>query len=291
MQSAEREVERYLTLSRRIEIESFPWDAVREVPLTQDEVFALTYMMDIEAHTPFYMRDLATPRAMHDADVVSFLTMWAYEEMYHGEALRKLLEAAGVPVEADRTVRVKTAATLQETIERVGSWLLGALTKHFMAAHMAWGAINERTAWAAYTQLARSSKNPVVRKLLPQIAKDERRHYSFYAGQARKRLENEPFGQRFVGAIIHRAWTPVGKGVRTDDDVARLGQVVFAGEQGLEEAREIDSDIRKIPGLHAFAGMERVIQSAHHRASLSASPQATVAPRALASVASASGSG
>jgi hypothetical protein len=62
------------------------------------------------------------------------------------------------------------------------------LTPHFAATHMAWGAVNEMMAASAYTQLAYYSQNKELSKLLLRLAKDERRHQSFYYHQAERRL-------------------------------------------------------------------------------------------------------
>ena len=48
-------------------------------------------------HTICYLRDLLVTPAHNDPDVTAFLSCWAYEELWHGEALGEVLAAHGEP--------------------------------------------------------------------------------------------------------------------------------------------------------------------------------------------------
>ena len=56
-------------------------------------------MHDVEGHTVCYLRDVLVTRAHRDPDITSFLTLWNYEEFWHGDAIGQVLaahdEAAG----------------------------------------------------------------------------------------------------------------------------------------------------------------------------------------------------
>ena len=52
-------------------------------------------MHDVEQHTICYLRDLLVTPAHADPDVTMFLSCWAYEELWHGEALGEVLAAHG----------------------------------------------------------------------------------------------------------------------------------------------------------------------------------------------------
>ena len=54
-------------------------------------------MHDVELHTICYLRDLLVTPAHNDPDVTTFLSCWAYEELWHGEALGDVLAAHGRP--------------------------------------------------------------------------------------------------------------------------------------------------------------------------------------------------
>ena len=57
----------------------------------------LRYMSDVESHTICYLRDLLVTPSHRTPKITAFLTMWAYEEFWHGEALDKVLRAHGMP--------------------------------------------------------------------------------------------------------------------------------------------------------------------------------------------------
>src|SRR4051812_41249017 len=69
-----------------LDLESF-----REQPLDDSTLRCLRYMHDVEHHTSCYLRNLLNTRAHHDPDVTTFLTLWSYEELWHGEALGRVL--------------------------------------------------------------------------------------------------------------------------------------------------------------------------------------------------------
>ena len=79
-------------------------------PLSPEEIRILTYMMDIETHTIIYLRDLLTTPAAYDPEVTAFLSLWAYEEFWHGEALSRFLQAAGERFSPDRPGEIRRAA-------------------------------------------------------------------------------------------------------------------------------------------------------------------------------------
>ena len=63
-----------------------------------------------------------------------------------------------------------------------------ALTRHIVAVHMTWGAVNEWTTQAGYGRLAAKAEHPVLSELLRRIMRQEGRHIDFYAIGARQRL-------------------------------------------------------------------------------------------------------
>ena len=54
-------------------------------------------MSDVETHTVCYLRDLLVTPSHADPEITKFLTMWNFEEYWHGEVLDEVLEAHGVP--------------------------------------------------------------------------------------------------------------------------------------------------------------------------------------------------
>jgi hypothetical protein len=93
---------------------------------------------------------------------------------------------------------------------------------------MAWGAINELTTLTGYHQLIRRSSHPQLQAMLRPIIRDERRHFAFYRAEAKARLTDNPKAGRVVRWALRRFWTPVGAGVKSDEEVDALGLYLFA---------------------------------------------------------------
>ena len=205
------DIDRYIGSVAALDDSDIDYDDFRRQPLPDDALRCLRYMHDVEHHTVCYLRDLLVTRAHDDPVITSFLTMWAYEEFWHGEAIGKVLRAhdeiAGRP-------RIDAAR------ERVGSGRLGTLgtmfasvlTEHIVTVSLTWGAVNEWTTQAAYVRLAQRTGHPTLTELVRRIAKQEGRHIDFYASEATRRLENRR-AQRMTRWALTRFWTPVGSGV------------------------------------------------------------------------------
>src|SRR5450631_3035234 len=83
----------FLTHSAKLEVGDLDFDAFRDQPLDPEALRCLRYMHDVENHTVCYLRDVLVTRAHRDPEVTSFLTMWNYEEFWHGEAIARILAA------------------------------------------------------------------------------------------------------------------------------------------------------------------------------------------------------
>jgi len=244
----------------------------------------LHYMMDIETHTVVYLRDLLATRAAHDPYVTGFLSCWVYEELWHGEAFSDFLRAYGIEVPAepklpDGTTPMPTRPNrVKQFRERMGvghqlfllPTLFGSLVmRDFVALHMTWGAINELTTLMGYHQLMRRSSHPVLHDMLRRIVQDERRHFAFYRAQAKARMSANRRAARAVRLLLKAFWTPVGAGVKSEEEVDALALYLFGDSpEGLEAAREIDRTIADIPGLEGLALIEDYLDSALARVSL-----------------------
>lgn len=245
------DLERYLDNSQKVETRDLDFSRVRDYPVTKEEIRCLAYMMDVEAHTVMYFKSLLRTCAANDPEVVAFMSCWAYEEFFHGRAIRQFLEAAGVPIDASRAHRVSRQRSWRERIEESGAALLCHVLRDFQAVYLAWGAIQELSATEAYTILAKRTQNPILRELLQRIVKDERRHFSFYFNKARPHLQSRP-AQILTGAILRRFWTPVGDGVKTDAEVRWTMQFIFGDQEGQQITKRIDACISRLPGLDWF---------------------------------------
>jgi rubrerythrin len=278
----EFDIDRYLRNSKRLDLSGIPWEEIPDHPLSDGDVMSLHYMMDIETHTVIYLRDLLATRAAHDPYVTGFLSCWVYEELWHGEAFSDFLRAYGIEVPAepklpDGTTPLPTRPNrVQLFRERMGvghqlfllPTLFGSMViRDFVALHMTWGAINELTTLSGYHQLMRRSSHPVLHEVLRRIVQDERRHFAFYRAQAKARLSANRRAARIVRSMLKAFWTPVGAGVKSEEEVDALALYLFGDSaEGREAAREIDRTIGEIPGLEKLNLIEAYLDSALMRA-------------------------
>jgi len=245
------DLERYLDNSKKVDLSGLDFSKVKDYPLTHDEVRCLSYMMDVEYHTLNYLRGLMKTCAIRDPETVGFLSCWAYEEFFHGRAIRQFLSAAGIEFPASRIHEVDKRRSWREGMEEIAASLLCYVVKDFHAVYFAWGAIQELTATESYGGLARRTQNPILRELLQRIAKDERRHFSFYFNKALPLLQSRS-AQSVTRIILRNFWTPVGDGLKRDEEVQWTMRFVFGDPDGMSAARRIDSVIGRLPGQSWF---------------------------------------
>lgn len=259
-------IERYKEESKKLDTSGIAWEDVTRHPLSKGDLFCLHYMMDIENHVPLYLSHLLVTRACMDPILTAFLACWNYEELWHGENLGKLLNLYGIEFDTqDRIARVRANLGVQNSISilttMAGSWL----SKDFSAVYLSIGAINELSTLTGYGALIRRSKHPVLADLLSRIIKDERRHFAFYFNSAKEWLTDNVAAQRFDRWMLDRVWVPVGKGVKTQEEVDALALYLFDDEQGEADLLGIDEKIGRLPGLSGIKLMSKALHEARER--------------------------
>ncbi|MCA1845408.1 MAG: ferritin-like domain-containing protein [Actinobacteria bacterium] len=251
-------------------------------PLSDGDVMCLHYMMDIETHTVIYLRDLLATRVAADPQITGFLSCWVYEELWHGEAFSDFLRSYGIEVPAEpklpdgstpmptrpnrwRNLRVRIG--VGNGLGIVPTMLGSMVARDFAAIHMMWGAVNELTTLTGYHALIRRSDHPELHKLLHRVIRDERRHFAFYRAQAKARMQRSRGTRKLVRWALEHLWSPVGAGVKTEEEVDALGIYLFGdGPEGRAQIREIDRTISELPGLEGLTILEDYLEDALARA-------------------------
>jgi hypothetical protein len=279
----EFDLDRYLRASKRLDLSQIAWEDIPNHRLDDGAVMSMHYMMDIETHTVIYMRDLLATRAANDPHITAFLSCWVYEELWHGEAFSDFLRSYGIEVPAEpklpdgstalptrssRTSRLREELGVGHRLSLLPTMLGSMIFRDFVALHMTWGAINELTTLTGYHALIRRSAHPVLHEMLRRVIQDERRHFAFYRAQAKARLERAPRRtRRLVRWILETFWTPVGAGVKSDEEVDALVLYLFGyDDHGREMVRELDATVAEIPGLEDLRLLEHVLDEALERA-------------------------
>ena len=282
-QLVEFDLDRYLRNSKKVDLSDIDWDDIPGHELSDGDVMCLHYMMDIEAHTVVYLRDLLATRAAADPQITAFLSCWVYEELWHGEAFSDFLRAYGIeepieprlpdgstplPSRPNRWRDLRVSIGVGNGFGLVPTMLGSAVARDFVAIHMMWGAVNELTTLTAYYALIRRSSHPVLHQLLRKVIQDERRHFAFYRAQAKARMERSRAARKMVRWVLKSLWSPVGAGVKSQEEVDALGLYLFADSpEGREHARGIDETIAAVPGLEGLTILEDYLDAAIERAS------------------------
>lgn len=249
--SEQRELARYLRTSTRVDTAGIDLAAAARVGLSSDEVFALTYFADVESQSLRYLRTLLGMPIAFEPDVAAFLATWNYEEFFHGYELEQLLVACGHELGADRRKEKHASARLNERIEVLLIPILSRVyEREFPAVYLTFGALQELTTLRGYEALAARTHNPALALLCTRIAKQERRHFAWYFQRAERLLATSPRAQRLVRYTLRFSWVPVGAGVHTPAEVARLFEILFYPRaQARASVAEIDAKLASLPGL------------------------------------------
>lgn len=246
------DIAQHLAVSARVDIEDLDWETARRIGLTKQEIESLHYFADIESQTVHYFLEVAKLKVSRDPELLTFLTMWNYEEYFHSYAILRLMKECGVPVESatERAQKIRAGARFKAKVEDALQVMISKLLpRTFVSLWMFWGALQECLTTQAYEELANTTKNPVLAELCRRIAKQERRHFAYYYGQARKKLVGQRFAQRFVRWIAEKFYAPVGGGVKTDEEGARLVAQLFPGNRIFEVMGYIERKMAVLPGM------------------------------------------
>lgn len=247
------DIDTYMRVGGRLELEGLDLDeGFRDQPLDAETLRCLQYMHDIENHTVCYLRDVLVTDAHQDPEITTFLTLWNYEEHWHGEALGHVLAAHGRPAGRSRIANVRRQLNRFDRFRPLSFLLGSALVPDMVAIHMVWGAINEWTTQAGYGLLARKAGNPVLSELLKRIMRQEGRHIDFYATEGGRRLARSRASQAVTRAALRRYWRPVGHKVRPDGEIRFLVDHLFSDPEGQRVTERIDRHVDRLPGLEGL---------------------------------------
>jgi len=254
--------------SHALDLEGIDFAAFRSRPLEPETLRALRYMHDVEHHTVCYLRDLLVTRLHRDPAMTTFLTIWVYEEHWHGEAIGEVLQLHDEPGNEARISVVRQRLGLHDRLRPLLSQLSTAVLPTMSALHLAWGAVNEWSTQAGYARLSQLADHPVLSELLCRIMRQEGRHIDFYQREASLRLEESPLARRLTRSALAHLWAPVGSGVMPKSEVAFLAGYLFCGVDGEKAAARIDRQIDRLPGLDGMHLVSRAAERLGPRAQL-----------------------
>jgi hypothetical protein len=259
-------IEEYERVVGRLDVDDLDFAVFAREPLAPAHLRCLRYMHDVEHHTTCYLRNLLNTRAHDDPDVTAFLTLWNFEEHWHGEALGQVLHHHGEAAGSTRVAAMRRRLGWRATLSPVAWLAFSAATKHFLAVHMTFGAINEWTTQAGYARLGTLSGHPVLRDLLRRIMRQEGRHIDYYRSRAAELLAGSRAAQRTTRLALRHLWQPVGAKVMPEPETTHLVRTLFGGPDGRAMAERVDRRIDQLPGLSGLGlvtcALDRQLQAA-----------------------------
>lgn len=253
------DLDRYKLITDRLRWDDLDIDGFETAPLGEDDLRCLRYMHDVEYHTACYLRDLLATRAHDDGRLTAFLTFWAFEEFWHGEAIAAVLRAHGEPAGEDRVNPLRRRLGLRAKLGPA-IWSFASLAmRELPAVHMTWGAVNEWTTQAGYARLSAKAGHPVLKELLGRIMKQEGRHIDFYVSEAHLRLDRSRPARALTRFALRKAWSPVGAGVMPDREVAFLVRYLFDDPEGHAMVARIDRRIDRLPNQEGLGLLTKAL--------------------------------
>jgi hypothetical protein len=176
-----------------------PWHALRDDSASESEEFffmvaAASFM---EATTDLYTRNLIELFA-DDAEVADWLAEhWLPEELQHGRALRRYVEAMWPDF--------AWASAYRHFVEEFAAFCQLDELESVRSLEMASRCVVEMGTASYYTALSRASPEPVMALLAHRIAEDEVRHYKhFFRFFRRYRAADAPRRAAVAAALWRR---------------------------------------------------------------------------------------
>lgn len=245
-------IERFMEGSGKVDLSDIDWAAVPKYRITPAALRVLHYFHNTENSTFFYVKTLLSTKASYtEPELSPFISVWNYEEEFHGRAFRKFLEAYGEPVPRNYRSELYFTRGVGEKIDEIGQRVLSIMFPYaWPAVHMVWGVVQEWTTYCAYQALIDRVNHPILNEICKRIMKQELRHFAFYRDQARRRLQTKA-AQKVTTYALKIGWTPVGDGMSPKSEVFHAIQFLFDGMDG-SVPKAIDKKMRELPGLEWF---------------------------------------
>jgi hypothetical protein len=254
------DLDTYKDIVAPVDVADIDFDAFRVQPLDSDSLRCLRFMHDVEHHTSCYLRNLLNTRAHHDPEVTTFLTLWAFEELWHGEAIGRVLAMHDEQAGSDRIRSMRNRLGWKLSASPLMWIAFSAVTPSFLAVHMTFGVINEWTTQAGYARLRARAQHPVLDDLLARVMRQEGRHIDYYLTRANELLASSPKAQRTTRRMLRSMWSPVGAKVMPDAETRHLVRTLFSDEEGRAMAARVDRRVDRLPGLGGLGLMAHALE-------------------------------
>jgi len=178
---------------------------------------AIRYSQRVEAEVAGLSIETLLPYATDDYDG-QFLDVWVPDERGHGDALDLLAKSLGLPPEVPRDA---SAVPVHNRIAGLLGRRSAAVYEIVSMMYHSIGAMNERLALGAYTEMGRITstlgEDELATVLFAHLRRDESAHLGYYRTYARQlRTRIAPWQLATARAMIVNTYAPVGAGDKKD---------------------------------------------------------------------------
>ncbi|MGD7732921.1 hypothetical protein ACQCX5_08155 [Propionibacteriaceae bacterium G57] len=189
----------------------------------------------------------------NEARITAFIATWAYERMWLAQAVKDVLDSAGVPTEprdhdhlAARLRGVWVERLMPLTVPPVAT----TIGEAFTAGHMIRMALQEASLQAAYAELAPRLEGE-ARRVVELIVERRQTFVDFYHREASARIARSP-RERTMARLALVGWQPLRiVGVPDPDEPRALANILLtdAARQRLDDAQRPTLDLLRGIGL------------------------------------------
>jgi len=167
--------------ARQWTVDELPWEELRPEQLTQTDRSVVRFITFIEDHIPGYLTyfleafptsgaDLAIEDFCFNREYFRFLVAWANDEERHASVLTRYQVEAGI----------NDPDTLMRELAEEGRKKF-ALPYENPVQAFTYTLVQEKATQLFYQRFNAVATEPVLRDLLLRLARDEARHFAFYA--------------------------------------------------------------------------------------------------------------
>jgi hypothetical protein len=176
---------------------SFEWNTIDTSLLSDRDRSTIAFVTFIEDHLPGYFSEflrrfpvnasVEEEEYIRNREIYRFLVRWAQEEDCHAHVLFEYQVKAGIADEPD--LRSKLAAEGRKDFR---------FTYDDPVQTFTYTLVQEKATQLFYQAFARSVQEPVLRKVIEQLARDEALHFSFFASVI------DAYVREFGSSVFHR---------------------------------------------------------------------------------------
>lgn len=182
--------------------------------LSEDFLQDLVYVTTVEGFTAgangYAQKTWRNPWVWLFPALRDFAIHWEKEENGHEKCLLQATNLINRTTPDSRLPDLAKDSWVRHLAMCSAGLLFFPLRRSYIAAHMAWGAINEYCAMQCYAMLIETSPNPGLNELLDKIMAQEARHYSWYLLHYKYHADKSWVARRLTAWILGKYWSPVG---------------------------------------------------------------------------------